>query len=84
MPSIQGIMNRGLTIEALSEYILKQGAGKNITLQSWDKIWSDNKRIIDPVVPRYVRSAHTLDPCYWGVFRVRVSQFEGLCVCKTY
>ncbi len=23
----------------------------------WDKIWSENRRVIDPVVPRYVRYA---------------------------
>jgi glutamyl-tRNA synthetase len=57
VPSIQGIMRRGLTIEALQEYILSQGASKNIVNHSWDKIWTINKKMIDPVVPRYTALA---------------------------
>jgi len=47
------MLRRGLTLEALKEYILSQGASKNITFQEWDKIWTINKKIIDPVVPRH-------------------------------
>lgn len=49
----------GLTtqIEALREFIALQGVSKNSTLQEWEKIWSINKRLIDPVAPR-----HTCEP----------------------
>ena len=30
-----------------------QGASKNVTYQEWDKIWTMNKRVIDPVCPRH-------------------------------
>lgn len=30
-----------------------QGASKNLNLMEWDKLWSINKRIIDPVCPRH-------------------------------
>ena len=53
-PTVRGIRRRGLTIEALREYILMQGASKNTILLEWDKLWAVNKRIIDPVAPRYV------------------------------
>ena len=55
----QGLLRRGLTVAALREFILAQGASKNVTYQEWDKIWSINKRMIDPVCPRHtaVRSA---------------------------
>lgn len=33
MPTVQGILRRGLRIEALKEFILSQGASKNITFQ---------------------------------------------------
>lgn len=52
-PTVQGMLRRGLTLEALKEYILSQGASKNITFQEWDKIWTINKKVIDPVVPRH-------------------------------
>lgn len=41
------------TVEALHEFMVSQGASKNVTLQEWDKIWTINKRIIDPVCPRH-------------------------------
>eukprot|EP00210_Caulerpa_lentillifera_P009113 g8691.t1 len=52
-PTVQGMLRRGLTLDALKEFVLSQGASKNITFQEWDKIWTINKKIIDPVVPRH-------------------------------
>ena len=42
-----------MTIEALKKFIISQGASKNITYQEWDKIWTLNKQLIDPVCPRH-------------------------------
>lgn len=53
MPTVQGILRRGMTIEALREFILSQGASRNITFQEWDKIWTINKKVVDPVCPRH-------------------------------
>lgn len=53
-PTVRGIRRRGLTVEALREYILMQGASKNAIMLEWDKIWAVNKKVIDPVAPRYV------------------------------
>lgn len=50
---MQGLLRRGLTVPALREFILAQGASKNVTYQEWDKIWSINKKVIDPVCPRH-------------------------------
>ncbi|KAL7157519.1 hypothetical protein ABFS83_02G082600 [Erythranthe nasuta] len=52
-PTVQGIVRRGLKIEALIQFILEQGASKNLNLMEWDKLWAINKKIIDPVCPRY-------------------------------
>lgn len=52
-PTVQGIVRRGLKIEALIQFILEQGASKNLNLMEWDKLWSINKRIIDPVCARH-------------------------------
>ncbi|KAI8920350.1 tRNA synthetases class I, catalytic domain-containing protein [Powellomyces hirtus] len=52
-PTVRGIRRRGMTIDALRQYILMQGASqKNLELE-WDKIWALNKKIIDPVAPRH-------------------------------
>lgn len=53
-PTIQGIRRRGMTIQGLRAFILSQGASRNNTVQEWDKIWTVNKRVIDPIAPRHV------------------------------
>lgn len=52
-PSVQGLLRRGLTVPALREFMLAQGASRNVTYQEWDKLWTFNKKNIDPVCPRH-------------------------------
>jgi len=52
-PTIQGLFRRGLTLEALKEFILAQGSSKNINLMDMAKLWALNKKILDPIVPRH-------------------------------
>jgi glutamyl-tRNA synthetase len=35
------------------EFMLEQGPSKRANLMEWEKIWAINKRIIDPICPRY-------------------------------
>ena len=44
---------RGLTIDALKQYMLAQGPSQAITSLEWDGIWTANKKIIDPIAPRH-------------------------------
>lgn len=43
-----------MTIEALTQYMLIQGPSQAQTNLEWDSIWSTNKKVIDPVAPRFV------------------------------
>jgi glutamyl-tRNA synthetase len=52
-PTVQGIVRRGLQIKALIDFIVEQGASKNLNLMEWDKLWTMNKKIIDPTCPRH-------------------------------
>ena len=52
-PTIQGIMRRGMTAEALKQFMLSQGPSRNTVNMEWDKIWAVNKQILDPIVPRF-------------------------------
>ncbi|OLL23593.1 putative glutamate--tRNA ligase, cytoplasmic, partial [Neolecta irregularis DAH-3] len=52
-PTVRGIRRRGMTIEALRAFILGQGPSKNIINMDWSSIWAMNKKVIDPVAPRY-------------------------------
>lgn len=53
MPTVQGILRRGLTVEGLKQFIIAQGSSKAIVFMEWDKIWAFNKKYLDPIVPRY-------------------------------
>lgn len=53
MPTVQGILRRGLTVDGLKQFILSQGSSKAIVFMEWDKIWAINKKVLDPIVPRY-------------------------------
>ncbi|KAG9510951.1 Bifunctional glutamate/proline--tRNA ligase, partial [Fragariocoptes setiger] len=53
MPTAQGILRRGLTVEGLKQFIIAQGSSRNVVFMEWDKIWAFNKKVIDPIVPRY-------------------------------
>lgn len=42
-----------MTIPCIRQFIIAQGPSQAVNLQEWDAIWTINKRMIDPVVPRY-------------------------------
>lgn len=52
-PTVQGIMRRGMTVEALKLFMLDQGPSKATNMMEWDKLWAYNKAIIDPKAQRY-------------------------------
>eukprot|EP00479_Gromia_sphaerica_P010723 TRINITY_DN5018_c0_g1_i1.p1 TRINITY_DN5018_c0_g1~~TRINITY_DN5018_c0_g1_i1.p1 ORF type:complete len:401 (+),score=90.88 TRINITY_DN5018_c0_g1_i1:110-1312(+) len=53
MPTIQGLFNRGLTLDAMREFVYSMAASRNIVNMEWDIIWTKNKKIIDPECGRY-------------------------------
>ncbi|KAG8813754.1 hypothetical protein FRC17_001441 [Serendipita sp. 399] len=52
-PTIRGLRRRGMTAEALRQYILGLGASQSILQLEWDAPWATNKKVIDPIAPRY-------------------------------
>jgi len=75
-PTIKGMMRRGLRFAALEEFILAQGASKNLNMMDMSKLWAINKALIDPIVPRYTAIAKE------GAVKVTLkggpAQMEGL------
>ena len=53
MPTVRGVLRRGLTVEALKQFIIAQGSSRSVVFMEWDKIWAFNKKVLDPVVPRH-------------------------------
>jgi len=56
-PSAQGIVRRGLQIDALKEFILSQGASRNVTYQEWEQDLDHQQEAHRPCLPQAHRSA---------------------------
>ena len=54
MPTIRGLIRRGLTVDALKEFVLIAGASKAGNLQEWGHLWNINKKVIDPTSRRFI------------------------------
>ena len=52
-PTVRGIRRRGMTVEALRQFMLTQGPSQAVVSLEWDSIWATNKKVIDPVAPRF-------------------------------
>lgn len=52
-PTIRGVRRRGMAVEALTQYMLAQGPSQQNNTLDWDGIWTANKKVLDPVVPRH-------------------------------
>jgi glutamyl-tRNA synthetase len=51
--NVLGIRRRGLTVEALQQFMLQQGPSQAVLSLEWDTLWTMNKKIIDPIAPRH-------------------------------
>lgn len=52
MPTVRGIIRRGLTIPALRQFMLKQGPSRNAVSMDWTILWALNQKVIDPIATR--------------------------------
>ena len=53
MPTVRGILRRGLTVDGLKEFIIAQGSSKSVVTMEWDKLWAFNKKRIETTAKRY-------------------------------
>lgn len=58
MPTVRGVLRRGMTVQGLKEFIIAQGSSRSVVFMEWDKIWAFNKKVIDPIAPRYTALEH--------------------------
>ncbi|EGC35109.1 hypothetical protein DICPUDRAFT_98001 [Dictyostelium purpureum] len=57
LPTFQGIFRRGLTVPALKEFILSQGASASNTTLDLGKLFVGNKNFLESTCPRYTAVA---------------------------
>lgn len=53
LPTIRGIVRRGLSVDVLREFMLKQGPSRNVVSMDWTVLWAMNRKAIDPIASRY-------------------------------
>jgi glutamyl-tRNA synthetase len=53
VPTVRGVIRRGLQVPALRAFILAQGASRAVTLQDMDKLWAANRAAVDPLARRH-------------------------------
>lgn len=53
MPTVRGILRRGMHVAPLREFVLKQGPSKNILNLEWGALWAINKKYMDPSASRH-------------------------------
>jgi glutamyl-tRNA synthetase len=53
LPTVRGLIRRGMRVDALHQFVNIQGMSKVVNRMEWSKLWSINKKIMDPVAPRY-------------------------------
>lgn len=57
-PTVRGVRRRGMTVQGLRDFVISQGPSKNIINLDWSVIWALNKKVIDPVAPRFTAIAY--------------------------
>ncbi|XP_006812505.1 bifunctional glutamate/proline--tRNA ligase-like [Saccoglossus kowalevskii] len=53
-PTVRGVLRRGMTVEGLKQFMVAQGGSRSVVMMEWDKLWSFNRKVIDPNAPRFV------------------------------
>ena len=53
-PTVRGVLRRGVNMDALRKFILKQGASRRMVNMEWGKFWAENKNEIDGLAKRFM------------------------------
>ena len=57
MPTVRGVLRRGMTVEGLKQFIVAQGGSRSVVMMEWDKIWAFNKKVKDENIAVVVDAA---------------------------
>jgi glutamyl/glutaminyl-tRNA synthetase len=54
MPTVRGVVRRGVQVPALKAYIYSQGASRRVVNMVWNSFWAENKKVLDASAKRYM------------------------------
>lgn len=72
MPTVRGIMRKGLLKSILKEYIIMQGPSKNTVLLEWDKLWAMNAKAVDKIA----RKVHGIEK--GDEVKIKITQIDRI------
>lgn len=61
-PTIRGLRRRGLQTSAMHKFLMEQGPSKNANMMEWDKLWSINQKVLDPISKRFMAVSADAQP----------------------
>uniref|UniRef100_A0A915ETR0 Uncharacterized protein n=1 Tax=Ditylenchus dipsaci TaxID=166011 RepID=A0A915ETR0_9BILA len=53
LPTIRGLIRRGLTVEALKQFVTAHPGSRADVNIEWSSIWALNRKVIEPIAPKY-------------------------------
>ena len=53
LPTVRGLLKGGIIPDALKKFIYRIGDGAGAKYENWERLWTINQQLIDPVIPRY-------------------------------
>ena len=54
MPTVRGVIRRGVNVSCLKNFMYSQGASRRVVLLDWMVFWSENKKEIDKTAKRFM------------------------------
>jgi glutamyl-tRNA synthetase len=54
MPTVRGVIRRGVNVSCLRNFMYSQGASRRVVLMDWMVFWSENKKELDKTAKRFM------------------------------
>ncbi|TDL17735.1 glutamate-tRNA ligase [Rickenella mellea] len=58
LPTLRGLVRRGMTVEAILQFMRSQGPSQADIHLEWDGLWAMNKKLVDQKAPRFCAIIH--------------------------
>lgn len=64
MPTVRGVLRKGMTVQGLKEFIIAQGSSRSVVFMEWDKIWAFNKKVLYSIISLIIATKRYKISCF--------------------